>query len=414
MAAAAALDGWRQRKFTELKTMRVVLSFVAFLVVANLGPAQTTSAVERQGGFWIQTVEGELPAGSEVKVSSTGRITLRGQQARQVHYRLVKKVKAGNEREAQRLLDQARLRAERQGNRVVFELAEVQCRRCAFGAEMDIQSPRETLRADVDTRGGSLEILGLAGNVVAETAGGAIRIDDIGGEVRAATAGGSIQLGRIGGRVSCETAGGSIRLDSAGASAELRTSGGGIEAHQVRGDLRAETAGGNIVAEKIGGSMIAATSGGSIRVGEVAGIVDAETAGGSITVDSAPQGVRAETAGGGIELNNVAGRVVATSAAGPIHAYFVAGRPLSDSLLETTAGTILVLLPANVAVRVDAVIDFAGGSDRFRSDFDTITVQRNEEGFGPGRVVAEGVINGGGPLLRIRNTNGRIEIQKRP
>jgi hypothetical protein len=67
-----------------------------------------------------------------------------------------------------------------------------------------------------------------------------------------------------------------------------------------------------------------------------------------------------------------------------------------------------------VAIRVDAVIDFAGGSDRFRSDFDTITVQRNEEGFGPGRVVAEGVINGGGPLLRIRNTNGRIEIQKRP
>jgi hypothetical protein len=106
--------------------------------------------------------------------------------------------------------------------------------------------------------------------------------------------------------------------------------------------------------------------------------------------------------------------VIATSAAGPIRAFFVAGRPLGDSLLETTAGTILVLLPASVALRVDAVIDFASGSNRFQSDFDSITVQRSEGEFGPGRVVAEGEINGGGPLLRIRNTNGRIQIQKRP
>jgi len=394
--------------------MRILLSFLALLSVATLGPAQTAGTVVKQGGFWVQTVEGELPAGTEVKVNSTGRISVRGDQSKQVRYRLVKKVKAGNERDAQRLLDQARLRVERQGARVVLDLAELDCRRCAFGAEMDLQVPRDTRRAEIDTRGGTLEILGLTGSVAAETAGGAIRIDDIGGDVQAATAGGSIQLGRVGGRVQCETAGGSIRLDNAGASAELRTSGGGIQAREVRGDLRAETAGGNIVAERIGGNMIAATSGGSIHLGEVGGSVDAETAGGSISVDSAPQGVRAETAGGGIELNNVAGRVIATSAAGPIRAYFVAGRPMGDSLLETTAGTIIVLLPASVAVRVDAVIDFASGSNRIQSDFDTITVQQSDGEFGPGRVVAEGVINGGGPLLRIRNTNGRIEIQKRP
>ncbi len=394
--------------------MRIVLSFVALLTVAALGPAQTVGPVVKQGGFWTQTVQGELPAGAEVKVTSTGRITVVGQNGNQVRYRLVKKVKAPNEREAQHLFDQARLRAERQGPRVVLDLAELDCRRCAFGAEMDLQAPAATRRTEVETRGGTLEVLSLAGSVSAETAGGAIHIDNIGGDVRAATAGGSVQLGRIGGRVQCETAGGSIHLDTAGSSADLRTSGGGIQANEVRGDLRAETAGGSIRAEKIGGNMIAATSGGSIHLGTVGGSVDAETAGGSITVDSAPQGVRAETAGGGIELNSVAGKVVATSAAGPIRAYFVAGQPMGDSLIETTAGAIIVLLPANVAVRVDAVIDFASGSNRFRSDFDTVTVQHNEEGFGPGRVVAEGVINGGGPLLRIRNTNGRIEIQKRP
>ena len=394
--------------------MRIVLSFLAFLIVAALGPAQTVGPVQRQGGFWVQTVEGELPAGTEVRVSSTGRIAVRGEQISQVRYRVLKKLKAGNEREAQQLLNAMRLRAVRQGAAVVLELEEPGCRRCAFSAEMDIQAPRATRSAELETRGGALEILSLAGNVTAETAGGAIRIDDIGGDVRAATAGGSIDLGRVGGRVQCETAGGSIHVDNAGSSAELRTSGGSIQANQVRGDLRAETAGGGIRTEKIGGSLIAATSGGSIHVGEVAGSVDAETAGGSIFVNSAPQGVRAETAGGGIELNNVGGRVIATSAAGPIRAYFVSGRPLGDSLLETTAGTIVVFLPASVAVRVDAVIDFASRSNGFRSDFDSITVQRSEDGFGPGRVIAAGVINGGGPVLRIRNTNGRIEIQKRP
>jgi hypothetical protein len=394
--------------------MRIALSIVALLTVAALGPAQTVGPVVRQGGFWTQTLEGELPAGSEVKVTSTGRISVVGQDIQQVHYRVVKKLKAPNENEARRLLDQARLRVERQGARVVLDLAELDCRRCAFGAETDLQAPRSTRRTEVETRGGPIEVLSLAGSVSAETAGGAIRIDNIGGDVRAATAGGSVQLGRLGGRVQCETAGGSIRLESAGSSADLRTSGGGIQANEVRGDLRAETAGGSIRAEKIGGSMIAATSGGSIHLGEVGGSVDAETAGGSITVDSAPQGVRAETAGGGIELNSVGGKVIATSAAGPIRAYFVAGRPMGDSLLETTAGSIIVLLPANVALRIDAVIDFASGSNGFRSEFDSITVQHDEERFGAGRVVAEGEINGGGPLLRIRNTNGRIEIQKRP
>lgn len=395
-------------------TMRFLLSFLGILTLAGLGPAQTVGPVERQGAFWVQVIEGQLPAGSELHVESVGPIRVQGNQSSQVRYRLRKKIKAASEREAQQLLERARWRTERQGNRVELELQDPECRRCAFSAEVDIEAPRSTRRAELDTRGGSLEIRGLSGSVTAETAGGSIQVDDVDGEVEASTAGGSIQVGRVGRQLRCETAGGSIRVDSAGESAELRTSGGGIEAREVRGDLRAETAGGSIRADKVGGDLIAATSGGSIHVGEVAGEVDAETAGGSIQVNNAPRGVRAETAGGGIELNNVAGTVIATSAAGPIRAYFVSGRPLGDSLLETTAGAIVVWLPATIALRVDAVIDFASGSNRIQSDFDSITVQRAEGGFGPGRVVAVGDLNGGGPVLRIRNTNGRIQIQRRP
>jgi DUF4097 and DUF4098 domain-containing protein YvlB len=394
--------------------MRFLLSFAALLTLMGTVKAQTAGPVERQDGFWVQMFEGDLPAGSDVRVASAGPIRLLGQDMSQVRYRVRKKVKAANEQEARQLLDKALLRAERQGATTVIDLRDPDCRRCAFSAEMELYVPRATRRAEIDTRGGSLDIRAVNGSVSAETAGGSIQIDDVSGEVQAATAGGSIQIGRVGGRVRCETAGGSIRLDSSGGAAELRTSGGGIQAREVRGDLRAETAGGSIRAEKVEGDLIAATSGGSIHVGEVTGAVDAETAGGSIHVDNAPQGVRAETAGGGIELNNVGGTVIATSAAGPIRAFFIAGRPLRDSLLETTAGTIVVWLPATLAVRVDASIDFASGSNRIQSEFDSIVVQRSEGEFGAGRVVAEGEINGGGPVLRIRNTNGRIQIQRRP
>lgn len=394
--------------------MRFFLGFLGILTLAGLGPAQTVGPIERQDAFWVQVIEGELPAGAELHVESVGPIRVEGDQGRQVRYRVRKKVKAASEREAQQLLERVRWRAERQGDIVELQLQDPECRRCAFRAEVEIETPRSTRRTELGTHGGSLDVRGLSGELSAETAGGSIQIDDVDGAVEASTAGGSIQVGRVGRALRCETAGGSIRVASAGESAELRTSGGGIEALDVRGDLRAETAGGSIRADKVGGDLIAATSGGSIHVGEVAGEVDAETAGGSIHVNSAPHGVRVETAGGGIELNNVAGTVIATSAAGPIRAYFVPGRPLGDSLLETTAGAIVVWLPATIAVRVDAAIDFASGSNRIQSEFDSITVQRSEAGFGPGRVVAVGDLNGGGPVLRLRNTNGRIQIQRRP
>ena len=44
---------------------------------------------------------------------------------------------------------------------------------------------------------------------------------------------------------------------------------------------------------------------------------------------------------------------------------------------------------------------------------ESVQVLAEEDGFGFGGVKAVGAINGGGPMLRVRNTSGRIEIRRR-
>ena len=389
----------------------MILRLGGLFVLALTLSGQQSGPIQKQGRHWVQTVEGSIPAGTRLRVSSTGNITVSGQQGGPVRYRALKKIKARNEQEARRLLESASLSAALQGETAAVTLATPDCFRCNFLAEMTLLVPKSTREALLTTEGGSLTVEGIEGRVNADTAGGSIRMDKIGGDVRAATAGGSIMLGTIGGTVRAETAGGSIRLEHGGDDATLETSGGGITAGEVEGSLVAETSGGGIRVDRVGGSVMAGTAGGSIRLGQVGGTVSAETAGGSIHVDSAPDGVRAETAGGSIRLINVAGAVRAASAAGGIHAVFLAGRPLKDSFLETNVGSIVVVIPATLALTVEAAVDFAKRANRIQSDFEAIRVSMQEAAFGGG-IRARGQLNGGGPVLRIRNTNGTIQIRR--
>ncbi len=124
--------------------MRILLSFLALLTFAGPSLTQTTGLIERQDGFWVQPIEGELPAGSEVQISSTGPVKVRGVDGRQVRYRIRARVKAGNEREARALFGEVRVRAERQGVTASLEVDEPGCRRCAFSAEIHLEAPRST------------------------------------------------------------------------------------------------------------------------------------------------------------------------------------------------------------------------------------------------------------------------------
>ena len=401
------------KKIPGASATRPLVWILGSLALAQTLPAETVSAVEKQGRYWVQTEEGSLQAGTRLRVSSTGYITVTGGPWQEVGYKVVKKLRARSRQEAVQLLGSARVDTSQQGGTAAVRVISPNCFQCNFTANALISVPASTQEATLETTGGALKVTGVAGSVKAETGGGSIEMEDIGGDVRAATAGGFIRLGSVGGDVRCETAGGSIELGKAGGAAILTTSGGGIRAGEVKGTLQAETLAGSIRAEKVGGDFRAATSGGSIEIGQVSGSVDADTAGGSINIGSAPSGVHVETAAGNIRLYDVAGAVRAATAAGSIQAHFLAGRPLKECRLETLGGRIVVFLPESLPITVEATVDLANRLNRIVSEFSAITVRRAGDGFGPGVVSAAGNLNGGGPVLSIHNTGGRIQIRKR-
>jgi DUF4097 and DUF4098 domain-containing protein YvlB len=169
-----------------------------------------------------------------------------------------------------------------------------------------------------------------------------------------------------------------------------------------------ETGGGSIEVHRCSGSLKATTGGGSIELGEIAGPVEIETGGGSIRLSSATGAVRAETGGGSITLNGVPSARAETGAGG-IVVKFVSGGERPDSVLQTSAGDITVYLAPSLNVTIRASIDLANGH-RIRSDFSEIRVITEGGEWGPGTATAEGNLNGGGPVLKVRTTTGDINI----
>ena len=87
-------------------------------------------------------------------------------------------------------------------------------------------------------------------------------------------------------------------------------------------------------------------------------------------------------------------------------ASLLAGK-LADSFLATGNGDITVYIPSNVGVTVRAQNDMADSTRRIAVDFPGVRVRRQ------GRlIVAEGPVNGGGPLLQISATVGTIFIRR--
>ena len=390
----------------ETKALGLLLAAVLSLSAQTLGP------IARDGRYWVQQETGEIERGSRLRVSATGAVVIDGHDASHFEYRVTRRVKADSEDEARAIFERSQLTAARLGPTATLTMEEQACARCAFSAELEVRAPRAIQEAIVGARG-EVRIHGVAGRVITDSAGGAMEIGDIGGSVRATTAGGSIALGVIGGEVRCDTAGGTISVEATRGDATLASSAGSIKVGTIGGSLRAETAAGDVSAARVEGRVIAGTSGGSISIGQAGGPVNAESAGGSIEVAFAPKGVRVETAGGRIRLHDVAGHVYAANATGDIQAVFLAGAPLQDSLLEANVGTIVVYLPPDVRMAIEATVDFAKGLNRIESEFTDIQVTQTSETAGMGGLHASGALNGGGPVLRMRNTNGRIQIRKR-
>jgi DUF4097 and DUF4098 domain-containing protein YvlB len=273
--------------------------------------------------------------------------------------------------------------------------------------EFVIEVPHDTALVRVETGGGGVEVNGIAGRVEIESGGGKIRLDDIGGAVDAETGGDSIEVGTVGGDLKLETGGGNILIKSVKGQIHAETGGGNVLVMSGDQSAMIEAGGGNVEIRHCLGRVKASTGGGSITLGDIGGPADIQTAGGSIRLASAKGRVGASAGAGAIELYGVPSARVETGAGGITVKFINTGAERSDSVLETSAGDITVYIAADVALSVRASVDLGNGH-HITSDFSDIHIASEGGQWGPRTLNAEGKLNGGGPVLKVRTTTGDI------
>jgi TonB family protein len=233
--------------------------------------------------------------------------------------------------------------------------------------------------ARIETQGGHITLQDVTGDVDAYTAGGHIQAGNIDGNARLRTGGGHIRAARIKGTANLETDGGNIAVGEAGSYVGVRTGGGQIDFGEVHGSVRAQTGGGGIRIMYVSGPMEVASNGGSICLTRVANTVHAETSEGTITAWISP---------------DASERTHRVRLPGP-------------SQLASRTGDIVVFLPRNIAMTIDATVE-NGGPGRIESDPSLpLNVQTRPEGT----VHAVGSLNGGGAVLKLHTTAGKIQLQ---
>jgi len=357
----------------------------------------------REGKYWVEVLSASeaVSPSARLRVAARGAVSLNGIPKPELSYTLKVRVKAGNEAEARRLMKAFSVKVGKQGG-----LTYLTVQRGEGMADLQVKTPRTTVETAIATSEGAVTFYDLDGAVHAETGGGAIMCDRIGGNVVARTAGGDITLGTVGGGARCTTGGGKITASLVRGEAAFETGGGDIVAQEIGGLVHAVTMAGSVRIRDAGSAVIASTGGGPIEVGQARGVVTAKNSAGPVKVGSAA-GVSCQSDGGGVKLDNISGSVRVSTAMGSIIANLLAGKPMADSFLSTGSGDITVVIPSNLGVTIRAQNELAGNIRRIVSEFPGISVRM--EG---GQVVAEGPVNGGGPILRISGTGGTIFIKR--
>jgi DUF4097 and DUF4098 domain-containing protein YvlB len=380
--------------------LRPIILVSGFLSIALAGEP----ALTRDGKYWVEVLTGSEPCApsGRVRINSRGPVTMNGVAQPEISYILKVRVKAGSESAARALAKRFTVHLARQGAGYTYLVVQ----RGEGTADLQVKVPRASAEANIATSEGAVAFYDLDGAVHAETGGGAVKCDRIRGNVVARTAGGEVMLGTVEGTANCRTAGGNITASVVRGEATFETGGGDIAAQDVGGLLHAVTMAGSIRIRNAGSAVIASTGGGPIDVGQARGVVTAKNSAGPVKVGSA-EGVRCESAGGGVNLENISGSLRVSTAVGSIIAGLLAGKPMADSFLSTGSGDITVIIPSNLGVTIRAQNELAGNIRRIVSDFPGINVR--VEG---GQVVAEGPVNGGGPILRISGTGGTIFIKR--
>jgi len=395
-----------------LKKLSRIAGTLLLASLATLALAQQQSKVYREGGDWAQEVTGSMAAVKIIHIKvDLGSVRVTGGSDQNISYTIRNRAYTSSEDSARHQFDSYKINAWTKGDTAWISADWQGGRPRKFSGDFVISVPHSTDLVKVETEGGNVIAKSLAGRVEAQSGGGSISLDDLGGAVSAETGGGSIDVGTVGGELNLHTGGGGIAIRSAKGKIVAESGGGSVVVISGLQGAVLETGGGSIKVNQCTGKVKATTGGGSIDLGDISGPAEIETGGGSIRLSSAQGPVRAETGGGSIELYGVPSARAETGAGGIVAKFVSSNGARNDSVLETSAGDITVYLANDLPITVRATVDMANGH-KIRSDFSEIQVNSEGGSYGPQTITAEGKLNGGGPVMKIRTTTGDIAIRK--
>jgi hypothetical protein len=397
-----------------LKRSFPIATVLVLAVTTALPILAQSSRVYREGNAWVEEITGSLPPARNLKVTTNiGSVTVNGGAQNEIRYTIHKRAYVSSEEAARREFQQFSVTAAKRGDFAIFEGNWEGARPRKFNADFNLAVPRDLALAKLNSDGGSINVKGIGGRLEAETGGGSVRLDDLSGSAMAETGGGSIEVGNTSGELKLTTGGGSIRVVSA-AGRVVASSGGGSVSVGKASAAMIETGGGSVDLGACTGEAKVDTAGGSIDLGHIYGPVTLETGGGSIHLKGATGPVKVRTGGGNLDLWNLAQGARAHTGAGTITAEFVGTPPdgnNSYSLLETSAGDVIVYVAPNVKLNINAVIQTAFGH-KITSEFGDLKLNSEGGQWGPSTIYGSESLNGGGPLLKVRTTIGNIFIRK--
>jgi hypothetical protein len=409
-AMAAIQSGiFAHRRVARSSRCKTGIAFLAVAVAVPLWAQQ--SKVYREGNSWIEETTGTMPPGREVRVNTDlGSVQVQG-KSQNVTYVIRKRCVAGSEEAARQQFQQLRISVVKTAERDSIEGRLLNRNLNRFNAEFVVQVPRDLAVVRVETRGGALSLNSITATIYGTTGGGAVKLDDLGGRVEISTGGGAVEGGNLGSDFTLSSGGGDVHINNIGGQARVTLGGGKVYIGTAKGST-ITTGGGGIEVRKCDGDLRASSDGGNLNFGDVSGAVHANTGGGSVRLASANGEVRVSTSGGSVELYNLGEGAQVETGAGPITVEFVSNHGVfTDSSLHTAAGDVSVCLPRNLPVTVHASSDMTNGKG-ILSDFPGLKITSSGGNYGPKAMYAEGALNGGGPMLRVRTTMGQINFRQ--
>jgi hypothetical protein len=401
-----------ERRYLGGNELKLVLKFAgvgaAIAALLSLAEAQEPR-IYREGSNWVQEFSGNLNAARILRVKvDNGNVRVEGGSQPGISYNIHRRAYTSSEARARREFESYKVSTYMKGD-TAWIVAEWQGarhkRECA--GDFVVKVPRNLELAKIETSGGSVTTTGINGRAEMQTGVGSIHLDDIAGAVNVETGGGTIDIGNVGGDITAHTGGGTIKIAAAKGKINAESGGGTVIVMSGQQGATLETGAGNIHVVKLQGTVRASTAGGNVDLGDIDGPAEIETGGGSIRLGWAKGPVKAETGGGSIELNGVPSARAETGTGGIIAKFQSSNQVHSDSWLETNSGDIVVYLANDIPISIRAAIDLANGHT-ISSDFADIHVNVEGGSWGPKTVTAEGNLNGGGPVLKVRTSTGNI------